>query len=419
MTKYGSSAIAKRATGVNDIVNLNSDSTYYGSLAIGTPHSPFNVILDTGSSDLWLAGTQCVNCFGVPKFNPEQSSTFSNLSSSFSIKYGSGSADGFLAADTVEMAGFEIQQQPFAVVGDVSEGLLQEDISGLLGLAWSTIAESGKTPFVEALAQQQDTLDQPLFSFFLTRFLDVETDSDNPEQFGGQFAIGFANESLFDGAIDFVPIPSGQESFWTLPLLNLEVQGNAVAVPTSEQYAAIDTGTTLVGGPSDVIASIFANVPGSQVGTGDLEGFYEYPCDTSVTVFLDFGGAQSWGVSPADFELMRVDDTNCVGAFFDIDFGSGNSGPSWIVGDTFLKNVYSVFRFDPPSVGFAQLSSYANGLSQLSTPLPTETLVANPVQATNQFSINAAAPRLSTTTSASAALTWSLLAVAVAFNAML
>jgi len=28
----------------------------------------------------------------------------------------------------------------------------------------------------------------------------------------------------------------------------------------------------------------------------------------------------------------------------------------WLLGDTFLKNVYSVYRYDPPSVGFAPIA---------------------------------------------------------------
>ena len=53
----------------------------------------------------------------------------------------------------------------------------------------------------------------------------------------------------------------------------------------------------------------------------------------------------------------------CVGAFFSIGSVAGTGIPAWIVGDSFLKNVYSVFRASPPSVGFAQLSDAAGGSS--------------------------------------------------------
>ena len=52
----------------------------------------------------------------------------------------------------------------------------------------------------------------------------------------------------------------------------------------------------------------------------------------------------------------------------DLDLGGqGQDGiPSWIIGDTFLKNVYSVFRFsDPPAVGFASKGSGGTSLSVL------------------------------------------------------
>ena len=52
----------------------------------------------------------------------------------------------------------------------------------------------------------------------------------------------------------------------------------------------------------------------------------------------------------------------CVGGIFDVGstVGTGSKVPSWIVGDTFLKNVYSVYRANPPSVGFATLASEFN-----------------------------------------------------------
>ncbi|EJD48177.1 acid protease [Auricularia subglabra TFB-10046 SS5] len=381
-SKYGTgSGAARRAEGSSPLVNVNSDSTYYGTLSIGTPPVPFNVILDTGSSDLWVAGTACTRCAGVPLFDETQSSTFRNLTQPFQIQYGSGAAAGDLAADVVQMAGFEVPNQAFAVVDRVTANLLDDNISGLLGLGFNTISSSGATPFVQTLFQQ-NTLTQPLFGFFLTRFLDVLTIRDDVAQFGGEFTIGGVNQSLYQGDIEFIDIPAGREGFWGIPMTSLVVQGNNVPVPTAQSFAAIDTGTTLVGGPANMIAAIFAQIPGSFPGSGDLDGFYVYPCDTEVTVQLAFGGGSMWNVSPRDFELMQIDRRNCVGGFFEISLGTSPANPTWIVGDTFLKNVYSVYRFEPPSVGFAALSPLANTLSVVGQPQPSPTVVADPVRAT-------------------------------------
>lgn len=127
----------------------------------------------------------------------------------------------------------------------------------------------------------------------------------------------------------------------------------------SGAYAAIDTGTTLIGGPAQYVAAIFAQIPGSQAGTGNFESYYTYraclhlsgaarleltsayffsathtACDTDVNVTLSFGGTRSWTISSADFQLTRLTRTTCLGAFFEL--STGSSAPAWIVGDTFL-----------------------------------------------------------------------------------
>ena len=50
------------------------------------------------------------------------------------------------------------------------------------------------------------------------------------------------------------------------------VFGNSGGTP----QAAIDTGTTLIGGPSAAIAAIFAQIPGSIRGTGQSAGYWSY-----------------------------------------------------------------------------------------------------------------------------------------------
>ena len=57
----------------------------------------------------------------------------------------------------------------------------------------------------------------------------------------------------------------------------MTVQGNSISLGTGQStYSAIDTGTTLIGGPQSAIAEIYANIPGSSPATGNYEGYYTY-----------------------------------------------------------------------------------------------------------------------------------------------
>lgn len=98
------------------------------------------------------------------------------------------------------------------VVTQVSKNLLISPVSGLLGLAFESIASSGATPFWQALANQAGTLDEPLMAFQLTRFVDVaNAQATEP---GGTFSLGAVNTSLFTGDIDYQDIPGGKGTYW-------------------------------------------------------------------------------------------------------------------------------------------------------------------------------------------------------------
>ncbi|KAF8892127.1 aspartic peptidase domain-containing protein [Infundibulicybe gibba] len=313
------------------VTNQNADSSFFGSLAVGTPPISYNVILDTGSADLWLADRACTSgCTGIPTFDSSASSTFESKATPFSITYGSGQATGLLGQDTVQMAGFSVTNQVFGVCDVVSTGLLASPVSGLLGLGFESIAASGALPFWQALVQG-GTWDAPVMSFQFSRYLD-DPSADSLEP-GGTFTMGFVNSSLFTGDIEYLNLAS-KESYWILSLTTIRVQGNVMTMPPGpSSFAAIDTGTTLIGGPPSAIANVYAQIPGSEPGSDDFDGFYTYPCDTTVNISLSFGGRE-WAMSPKDFHLTMLDKGRCLGAFFQID--TGGSAPAWIVGDTFL-----------------------------------------------------------------------------------
>jgi cathepsin D len=426
--KYGNpSALQKRDSGENQIVNQNGDASFFGSIAVGTPPVAYDVILDTGSSDLWLAGSNCVSnaCDGIATFKSSSSSTFKNTSEPFQITYGSGEAAGVLGQDAVQMAGFSVSNQVFAVCDDVSSGLLNAPVSGLLGLAFQTIASSQASPLWETLASS-GSWDEPLMAFQLTRYNnDTQTQSllEDPSatevvNYGGTFTMGATNSSLFTGEIDYNPLPDSG-SYWLQTISSITSQGSAITISSgSSALAAIDTGTTLVGGPEAEIAAIYANIPGSAPGTGQFEGYYTYPCSTTVNVTMAFGG-KSWPVSNTDFQAQTLSKTSCLGAFFSL--STGGNAPAWIVGDTFLKNVYSVYRYNPPAVGFAQLSSTALGLSgnnDLAVPSPTTGAAATVIASSGSSSShksnsNGAGSTFASSSSLSSALSLPILVIAM------
>lgn len=368
--KYGYKPVAekrRRATSDIPLTDQNSDASYFTSMSIGTPSQQFNVVMDTGSADLWLASTQCTTCpSGTPLYDSTRSSTFTSTSSPVTIHYGSGAVQGNVAEDTISMGGFS-SRQTFVSVEQTTDRLLDGSVAGIMGLAFRGLANTRATPFWQALVEN-NSWTSPEMSFWLRRLInDVSSPKEEPN--GGAMTFGGRNSSLFTGEIEFVNMPSvAAQSFWLLELSSITVQGKSVAVTTgSSAISAIDTGTTLIAGPSIDVQNIWAAVPGSTPLAGNLQGFYGFPCSTNVEITLSFGG-KSWPINTLDMNLGRSGSSDqCVGGIFDLtlgsDVGGGGGNPSWVIGDTFLKNVYSVFRSDPPSIGFAELSSAAGGTS--------------------------------------------------------
>lgn len=306
----------------------NRDTSYMGTVQIGTPcvyepvisalptqisNSPqsFNVVLDTGSSDLWVTDSGCTACTpGTPSFKTATSTSFQRGQDStgqpvrVTITYGSGNVAGELVRDTVTMGGFQVQRQPWLLVDQTSASLLDGSDAGILGLAFSTIANTGSTPFWQSLAQGGQ-FSTPEMSFWLTRLLN--NNNAQPEDFGGVFTLGGQNKTLYKGDVEFLPLvtSAGRQTYWLLTVsgthldpcfdfsytpvltIGITVNGNSVTLPYGN-LAAIDTGTTLIGGPTDAVAAVYAQIPGSQQLSGNLAGFYgfrTFACFSSILLW--------------------------------------------------------------------------------------------------------------------------------------
>lgn len=361
--KRQSSSASQSAVTLTDI---GYDASYSAPIQVGTPSQIFEVFVDTGSADLWIASNQCTSttCEGITTLDTATSSSFKDLNQPFNITYGSGEAGGTLGQDTVTMGTFTVSSQTFGVVTQGSDQLLSNPVSGLMGFAWKALASSGATPFWQQLAQS-GKWSTPAFAVRMARYRDVQTATQVETQ-GGSLDLGFLNSTSYTGSINYMNISSANEDYWRIPVNGMTVGGNSVSISSSSgsaPSAAIDTGTTLVAVPSSTASALYAQISGSRpLNLQGYEGYYEYPCSTDVSVALIFNGV-SYSISNGDFNLGPFTSSSqyCTGAFYGQDLGS-QSPISWIVGATFLKNVYSVYAYNPPAVGFAALSGAASSV---------------------------------------------------------
>ncbi|KAL8292281.1 hypothetical protein RQP46_001747 [Phenoliferia psychrophenolica] len=344
---------ARRAMGtedLTDVIGSGLDLEYYGHITIGTPPQKLTVDFDTGSSDLWVPGM--VNACVQESFNGLSSSTYSNTFAPFEIVYGSGAVVGTVAVDTVTVAGLTVPKQSFGDVVVCSEQFVQAEAGGILGLAFQSIASSGKTPFVANLVAA-GALDENLFSFFLSR----------QEVAGSTLTIGGRDESHYTGSFRTTPVTS--QTYWQVAANPFVVNGTPVGAGYG---AAIDTGTTLIYVPTVVASALYAAIPGASADQSDsLEGgsgTYQYPCDFAGTIALQFAGAEgTFGIDLADFNIGKASSGSnmCIGGIIGMDFQDAAGQNIAIVGDEFLKSWYSTFNYNStggaPGVEFAASSA--------------------------------------------------------------
>jgi hypothetical protein len=181
----------------------------------------------------------------------------------------------------------------------------------------------------------------------------------------GQITFGGIDRAKYTGDISYTDIPSPRNEFgeWMIPLGGVSFNGKEAKIASS--LASIDTGTSFIFAPLDDLNAIFDLIPGSRGYQNDIYREYEVPCDTTAPIYFTFSGVK-YEISARDW-VMRKSDDKCVGNLY-AQVEGGLKG-QWLVGDTFLKNVYTVFDGDKMRIGFA---------AKAAAPKPTTTSAAGP-----------------------------------------
>ncbi|OBZ75745.1 Chymosin [Grifola frondosa] len=305
----------------------------------------FLVLLDTGSADLvcyctmeacdappdidavgYISDCAEEDCQGVPTY--KKTASLSLTDTPFHLDYLMGAVTGTVGSETVTLGQFNISDQVFALANDTSGlGLSGTGNSGILGLSFP------------AEAAIPDTSGRTLVENFSLLSPTIATVTLHPL---------FAN-STSDFA--YTPVFSADGSdydYWKMPLQSLTINGTTFSLSPSRvdgasaPIAVFDTGTTLMLGPSADVDRFWQSVGGAR----KTDDGWQVRCDRAALLSFVLGDGDSqkeYMVDPADisWEEGFADGEWCMAGV------QGNDGVfsgDWLLGDTFLRNVYVVHQ---------------------------------------------------------------------------
>ena len=315
------------------------NAQYFSDISIGTPPQEFKVVLDTGSSNLWVPSRDCgsIACYLHSKYDHSDSSTYRKNGSEFEIRYGSGELSGYVSQDTFRIGDLTVKHQDFAeATAEPGLAFAFGRFDGIMGLGYDTISVNGIVPpFYNML--DQGLLDEPVFSFYLSDTNDEGAESE--AMFGG------INKDHYHG--EMIKIPLRRKAYWEVDLDAITFGKETAEL--DDTGVILDTGTSLIALP-EVLAELLNNEIGAKKG---FNGQYTVECekrDSLPDLTFTLTG-HNFTISAYDY-ILEVQGS-CISAIFGMNIPAP-AGPLAILGDAFLRKWYSVYDVGNNAVGLAK-----------------------------------------------------------------
>nr|NP_001076066.1 pregnancy-associated glycoprotein 10 precursor [Ovis aries]ABD51772.1 pregnancy-associated glycoprotein 10 [Ovis aries] len=311
------------------------DVVYMGSITIGTPPQEFQVIFDTGSSDLWVPSDICAipPCSRHGRFRHLQSSTFRITNKTFSVAYESGSMKGVVAHDTVRIGDLVSTDQPFGL-SMAEYGFEAVTFDGILGLNYPNVSFSGAIPIFDKL-KNEGAISELVFAFYLS------TDG----QEGSVVMFGGVDHRYYKGELNWVPLVKAGD--WIVHMDSISMRRKVIACSAGCE-AVVDTGTSAIEGPERLVKNIQ-----KLIGARQRRSQYYVSCsviNTLPSIIFTINGI-NYPVPGRDY-ILKDSRGHCYTAFKENRVSP--SRETWILGDVFLRRYFSVFDRGNDRIGLAR-----------------------------------------------------------------
>lgn len=202
-------------------------------------------------------------------------------------------------------------------------------------MAWPSISVHN-LPLIFDLLVEQKQVSGNSFSFYLTK---------KPGQDGSALVLGGVDTKYAAGSFKYYPLK--MHNYWALQMEDVVFNGTSYKT-SPDLLGIIDTGTSVIVGPTDVVEKMTAGFgPGKQKQV-DCNALPHLPN-------LEFKfGSDNYVLKPEDYILKVNEGTKvvCIVGIMGLDLPPA-LGEAFIIGDSFIKAYYTHFDVGGSRVGFA------------------------------------------------------------------
>ncbi|KAI0926033.1 hypothetical protein AcW1_008309 [Taiwanofungus camphoratus] len=344
----------------NGNLGFSNDEDFLYTATVYVQGQPFQVQIDSGSSDLWI-NTEGVSFTGLAETGHNATITYVDTTS----------ASGPVVLANVSLGEFTVEGQAFIDAPGSNASTPGFD-QGLLGvgppLASSVFYELNGTqydgfPFLVNIFNFYP--DEPNFITFLLSRSNIGITQ------GGVMTIAELVANLTE--ITSTPkLPVISELSWETYMDGVYVNGEfltghslganyVTAAPGPNQTTIIfDTGTSLATAPPFYVDAMYKHISGAKF-SDDLQT-YTLPCHSKVNISMVFGD-RTFPINPIDAIAVNVNPDgsySCQAAF---SYSPADSGLDFILGDTFMRNVYTLLDYGTNFTGTGNSAPFMQILS--------------------------------------------------------
>lgn len=316
-------------------------TAYYGQLEIGTPRQAVTVVFDTGSGNLMVPSTYCKSnaCTMHKQFDRKKSQTAEDIQADGSpaqkgaprdqitVTFGTGEISGVFFQDDVCIGNLCTNIYFVGATDETDDPFTSFKFDGVLGLALPEMSQGKDFNVMDHLVSNH-ALHQPLFSVFLS-----DSDIENSE-------ITFGDIKEEHKATDMFWEPVSRDTgYWQVQIQDITINNKKQNL-CADCQVAVDTGTSQLAGPTDVINDLSNRLNVKK----DCSNYRDLP-DLGFVM-----GEHILNMKPQDYVDKGQD--GCEVSLMPLDVPPPN-GPLFIFGDPFLRKYYTAYDRGTNKVGFA------------------------------------------------------------------